>query len=58
MDALAIGIDAGVQIPLLTTSSSTLPAGVSAPSGVTDITRLLGQGVLPTVDLLRIGVVM
>jgi hypothetical protein len=56
--ALAIGIDAGVQIPLLSTSSSTLPAGVSAPSGVTDVTRLLGQGVLPTVDLLRIGVVM
>jgi hypothetical protein len=56
--ALAIGIDAGVQIPMLTTTASTLPAGVSAPSSATDLTHTFSQSVLPTVDLLRIGVVM
>jgi hypothetical protein len=56
--ALAIGIDAGVQIPVLTTTSSTLPAGVSPPSGAADLTHMLSQSVIPTVDLLRIGVVM
>ena len=56
--ALAIGIDAGVQIPLLTTTTSNLPAGVTPPSGATDLTHTLSQSVIPTVDLLRIGVVM
>ena len=56
--ALAIGIDAGVQIPVLTTTASTLPGGVSPPSSATDLTHTFSQSVLPTVDLLRIGVVM
>jgi hypothetical protein len=56
--ALVIGIDAGVQIPVLTTTASSLPAGVSVPSGAADISHTLSQSVLPTVDLLRIGVVM
>jgi hypothetical protein len=56
--ALAFGIDAGVQIPVLTTTSSNLPAGVSAPSGAADLSRTLSQSVIPTVDLLRFGVVM
>jgi hypothetical protein len=56
--ALAIGIDAGVQIPLLTTSSSTLPAGVSAPASAVDVSRTLSQDAIPTVDLLRLGVVL
>ncbi len=56
--ALALGIDAGVQIPILTSSVSTLPAGVTAPSGAVDLSHFLSQSVIPTVDLLRIGVVM
>ena len=56
--ALALGIDAGVQVPVSSSSSSTLPPGVSPPSGVVDLTHTLGQGVLPTVDLLRVGVVL
>jgi len=56
--ALAIGIDAGVQIPLLTISSSTAPAGVSVPTGAADISRTLSRDAIPTVDLLQIGVVM
>jgi hypothetical protein len=56
--ALALGIDAGVQIPILTSTTSTLPAGVTAPSGAADLSHFLSQSVIPTVDLLRIGVVM
>lgn len=56
--ALALGIDAGVQIPVLSTTANNLPAGVSPPSGAADLTHTLSQSVIPTVDLLRIGVVM
>jgi hypothetical protein len=56
--ALAIGIDAGVQIPVLTSTTSNLPAGVTPPSGAADLSHTLSQSVIPTVDLLRIGVVM
>jgi hypothetical protein len=56
--ALAFGIDAGVQIPLSTSMTTTVPAGISPPSAVLDVNRALTQDVLPTVDLLRIGVVM
>jgi hypothetical protein len=55
---LALGIDAGIQIPLSASTASNLPAGVSPPSGVTDVTRTLSQQVLPTIDLLRIGLVL
>jgi hypothetical protein len=56
--ALAIGIDAGVQIPVLTSTTSNLPAGVTPPSGAADLSHTLSQSVIPTVDLLMIGVVM
>jgi hypothetical protein len=55
---LRIGVDAGVQIPILSTSSSSLPAGVSPPSGAAALSRTLGQEAIPTIDLLRFGVVM
>jgi hypothetical protein len=55
---LALGIDAGVQIPLSASTASNLPAGVSPPVAVTDVTHALGQQVLPTIDLLRIGLVL
>lgn len=56
--ALALGIDAGVQIPLSASTASNLPAGVSAPPAVTDWTHTFSQQVLPTIDLLRIGLVL
>jgi hypothetical protein len=56
--ALAIGIDAGIQVPLSASTTSNLPAGVSAPPAVTDWTRTLSQQTLPTIDLLRIGLVL
>lgn len=55
--ALALGIDAGVQFPLSTSTTSNLPAGVSAPAAV-NVLPQLSQQVLPTVDLLRIGLVL
>jgi hypothetical protein len=54
----ALGIDAGVQIPVSVATTSTLPSSVTPPSTVTDVNRALGQQALPTVDLLRIGVVL
>jgi hypothetical protein len=55
---LALGIDAGVQIPLSASTASNLPAGVSAPPAVTALTQTLSQQTLPTIDLLRIGLVL
>lgn len=55
---LALGLDAGVQIPVSSTFSTTLPPGITPPSGVNEVTHAFGQGVLPTVDLLRIGLMM
>jgi hypothetical protein len=55
---VAFGLDAGVQIPLSSSSSNNLPQGVQPPQSVTDFTRFFGQGFVPTVDLLRIGIVM
>jgi hypothetical protein len=54
----ALGIDAGVQIPVSTTTANTIPAGITLPSVVTDVTHTFSQQVLPTIDLLRVGVVM
>ncbi|MGH7293849.1 MAG: hypothetical protein ACRELB_02895 [Polyangiaceae bacterium] len=56
--ALAFGIDAGVQIPVSTSTSSTLPAGISPPATAASITRALSEQAIPTVDLLRFGVVL
>ena len=52
---VSVGIDAGVQIPLSKSTSSTLPNGVQAPSGITAISDTLGGRVLPTVSLLQLG---
>ncbi len=49
-----IGIDAGVQLPVAVTTTSTLPISV-LPAEVTSAANALGGSVLPTVDLLRIG---
>jgi hypothetical protein len=55
--ALALGMDAGVQIPLSASTASNLPPGVSAPAAVTAVMQALSQQTLPTIDLLRIGLV-
>jgi len=64
---ISLGIDAGVQVPLSTNSASTLPKISSNSSAVTEATTsvrnsvesvgaTIGQTVLPSVDLLRVGV--
>jgi hypothetical protein len=55
---VALGMDAGVQIPLSTSTSNTLPPGVTLPSSVTDVTHALSSQLIPTIDLLRLGVVL
>jgi hypothetical protein len=56
LSVVALGIDAGVQIPLSASTASNLPPGISAPPAVTAVTQL-SQQTLPTIDLLRIGLV-
>jgi hypothetical protein len=51
---VTFGIEAGVQLPVTTTVSSTIPVE-SLPADVTRTASTVGQTVLPTVDLLRVG---
>ena len=56
----AFGIDAGVQIPLSTTVSRSSLLAAAAPevdARITSATETFGKSVIPTVDLLKIGVV-
>ncbi len=62
---LAVGIEAGVQIPLSSDVSSNLPPNLPsdpritrAKSTLTTVTDALGTNVLPTFDLLKIGLVL
>jgi hypothetical protein len=50
---LALGVDAGVEIPLAPNVSSSLPLSLSPTAQRTIDT--LGRNVLPTIDLLRVG---
>jgi hypothetical protein len=55
----AIGLDAGIQIPLSTTASRSSLLAVAAPEVDAQLSTAtnLGRTVLPTIDLLRIGLV-
>jgi hypothetical protein len=53
-----IGTDAGVQLPITATLTSTLPTGLAG--GPTDqtiasVASALGNGITPTLDLVRLG---
>jgi hypothetical protein len=50
-----LGVDVGVQIPVKSQVTTSLPDAAMADSRVTTTTDLLGKKVLPTVDLLRVG---
>jgi hypothetical protein len=56
--AFALGMDVGVQIPVSVSTASTLPTGISPPPTAASITHTLSEQAIPTVDLLRIGVVL
>jgi hypothetical protein len=62
---LAVGIEAGLQIPLSSSISSTLPPNLPSDPRITRatntlnaVTDTLGNNVLPTIDLLKIGLVL
>jgi hypothetical protein len=55
-EGLALGVEAGVQFPVSTSQSSTLPLSLVPSAQSTADT--LGNSVLPTVDLLRIGLIL
>lgn len=55
---LALGCDVGLQIPFAATFTNTLPAEAGLSQGATDVSHFFGKGVLPTVHLLRIGLVL
>lgn len=50
-----VGIDAGVQFPLSSTTSTTLPQGTAINQQALSIGHDFGSAVIPTIDLLRIG---
>lgn len=52
---LSVGLDAGVQIPLGSSTTSSLPAQVASLTGVPNVTDKLTKTPLPTVDLLQLG---
>ena len=53
-----LGIDAGVQIPLSATITNTIPSSLAVSKSAEDAARFLGKAVIPTVDLLRIGMML
>jgi hypothetical protein len=55
---LTLGIDAGVQIPVSVTTQNTIPSGISFSPDPTGVANAFGKSVLPTVDLLRIGLLL
>jgi hypothetical protein len=52
---ITLGIDAGVQLPVASNSSNSLPRAIQASQEVTSIANSLGNTALPTIDLLRVG---
>lgn len=54
-NGLSIGMDAGLQIPLSHTTTTTLPAGFEPPAAVSSIADTFSARVIPTVTPLQIG---
>jgi hypothetical protein len=59
---VTLGIDAGAQVPLSASSSSSIPTNLPIGTDVSDrissVTDSFGKSTLPTVDLLKIGVLL
>jgi hypothetical protein len=53
-----VGIDVGAQIPLNATFDSTLPNGVAMSQDLNNVAHFFTKSVLPTVNLLRIGMML
>jgi hypothetical protein len=55
---LTLGADVGVQIPVSATLTESEPGVLALSPSATDAARWLAKGVLPSVDLLRLGLVL
>jgi hypothetical protein len=55
---ITLGIDAGAQIPLNATVASSLPSGISVTDDVNNVARFFAKTTLPTVNLLRLGLLL
>lgn len=55
---ITLGLDFGAQFPVASKVSSTLPPGTAATDEVMSVASTFGKNVLPTIDLLRIGVLL
>jgi hypothetical protein len=54
----SIGMDAGIQFPVSSSTTSSLPAGTTASQRATSIADTFGNSVIPTIDLLRLGILL
>lgn len=54
----SVGINAGVQFPISSTVSSTLPPDLSARLGVLQSVQSVANTTLPTFDLLQVGLLL
>jgi len=52
---LTLGTDAGLQIPVAASFTNTIPSEFAASATATDVSHVIGKDVLPSLDLLRIG---
>jgi hypothetical protein len=52
---LSLGMDAGMQIPVAASFTSTVPMALPESQAVADWQHTIGKDVLPTLDLLRLG---
>jgi hypothetical protein len=55
---IAFGVEAGVQIPIAWSTSTNVPAQITPPQPVVILTHTLGMDVIPTVDLMRLGIIL
>ncbi len=52
---LSLGIDGGVQVPVASSFTSTVPSQLAVSRTVTDWSHVIGKDVLPTLTLLQLG---
>lgn len=55
---LTIGMDAGVQIPVSSTVTNSIPVETTASRQATRIADTFGNSVIPTIDVLRLGILL
>ena len=54
-EGLTVGCDAGLQIPISHTMTTTLPSDVPLPGTVESVTNFLGAKIIPTFTVVQLG---